>query len=112
MKRLVRSACALAAGFLATSGAVLLGDRMSESAAIHLGRLNMSEYCRQRYGQESTAQPTAKSAFGWRCYRFPNGVYESVEIDVRVACELLYGAPARAVMGSADDPYGWECLRD
>lgn len=111
MRRIGRSACALIAGFLATSGAVLLSDRLTEPAEVRLGKLNISDYCRERYGARSVAQPREKPAFGWQCYYYPNGVFDHAEVDVDDACELLFGPPARAELGVEDDPYGWVCFR-
>ncbi|MFT3852157.1 MAG: hypothetical protein QM733_05390 [Ilumatobacteraceae bacterium] len=111
MKRFVRSVCALIAGFLATSGAVVLSNHLSQPVKIRLGRLDMSEYCRRSYGDGAVAQ-TEKSAFGWYCIYFPKGIYQPVDIDVHTACEVMYGAPARAELSSDDNPYGWECVRN
>ncbi|MGB8860945.1 MAG: hypothetical protein WCC60_16920 [Ilumatobacteraceae bacterium] len=115
MSRLVRGGLALCVGF----GFALLAIKVADQGHDHglppgtqLGGVDFNEYCRQAYGNASTARLTkSEGAYGWRCWTTVNGIITYHDIDVHDACELLYDGPVYDDTANVNDPYSWQCFR-
>lgn len=114
MNRVLRSGLALCAGFGLTAAAIALSDRDRhdhEVPGAKLGVLEMNDYCRRAYGDRARAVHPGDGAYGWRCWRTTNGLIDSTEISMDVACEVMYGKPAYAQSHDFGSPFSWECFR-
>lgn len=109
-----RAVLALATGFGLTVAAIevmaLDGDD-GPPPGTRLGKLDFDEYCIRDVGPRAVAILVGDDAFGWRCWtRSASGLPTVYDVDVTVACEELYGAPAYAESWDLAVRYSWECF--
>ena len=114
MNRWLRGGLALTAGFGSTLVIIELAHTSTMKTVQpgdRLGELSMIDYCKQRYGDRSTAVHATPGAYGWRCWTEQNKILDPTEINADDACVLLYGAPAYGRSLDEANAFSWDCLR-
>ncbi|MEO5724886.1 MAG: hypothetical protein ABIQ39_09655 [Ilumatobacteraceae bacterium] len=112
MNRIVRSALALALGFGVAITAINVSDDVpGDKPGTNLGQLNIDSYCQRAFDSTASAMTPTGDAYGWKCLLRHNGLFTSVDVDVSLACQTMFGAPAYAQSFDTSNRYSWQCFR-
>ena len=112
MKQAIRIIVAMAVGFVMTIAAVEVSDQVAaEAPGSRLGRLDFYRYCEKEWGKEYGPMNLTGAPLGWSCTSDPGAPTGSFSINLKAACETLYGAPAYADTESTANAFAWECYR-
>ncbi|MGJ3252218.1 MAG: hypothetical protein ACFE0J_13985 [Elainellaceae cyanobacterium] len=80
---------------------------------VNLGGLDLAEYCKSTFGNNSQPVVVEENAYGWRCLVPLGGGRVSYEgMNLNRACQVQYN-DRRAASGYLDwdDVYSWICWR-
>lgn len=86
----------------------LTASQPSQGANDECG-LRLDDYCRTRYGADSSAVLVENSALGWRCESREIGNRRLIKIDMDDACRTQHGPRATAFMRDVKDFESWGC---
>ena len=114
MNRWARSVLAISVGFAAGTAVFQAAglEPLGADGPVVLGSVEVDDYCREVFGDESNAMLLGAGAYAWRCSTRTNDVFRLVEVDFDDLCDRTYGDRAVSNNWDTNDPYAWECVEE
>ena len=87
----------------------VISSKQQVSKSIKPCGMLLDEYCRAKYGFDSSSVLVENTALGWRCESREIGNRRLIKIDMNDVCRVQHGSQSKAIMSDVSDFESWDC---